>query len=112
MVPRSLFGQGDGFLQRGREQLHLPYCPDPDPFAVDLGVDCHRTHLVLDDRDDSVQFYRGTGEIFGGEGKEGRDLDLQLLEPVHHLLELVCADPVPRQGVLKPEFTGVPSVPV
>ena len=112
MFPCGLFGQGDSFLQRGWEELGPPHRPDPDPLLVDLGGDGDRPHFGLNEREEPVEFGRGTGEILSGQGKEGYEPDLELVQPVEYLFELIGADAVSRQGVLESELPGIPPIPI
>ena len=54
MLPRGLFGECDGLLERRREEINPPHRPDPDPLPVDFGVDGDRPHLGFDECEESV----------------------------------------------------------
>lgn len=105
-------GQRDRLLQRGREELELPHRPDPNPLLVDLPIDGHGPHLGLDGGEEGVQFGRRSGEILGGQGKQGRDPNLKLLEPIQHLFELVGPLAMSGQGVLETKLPGIPPISV
>ncbi len=79
---------------------------------MDPGVDGHRPHLGLDEIEENGQFRGGAGEVFGGQGKQGRDPDVKLLQPIQHLFQFVGADPMPSQRVLKSALPGIPPIPV